>query len=96
MRVVADVEAAVRVDSVGRATADPEVPRERRAAVPRVRGPDLVVVVRNAVGVSAPADPEVAPGVVPGESDTPALLVEGDRRVVLAVGRVVVVQLDRR
>src|SRR5436190_16866648 len=69
VRVVARVEEAVRVDRVRRPGADPEVRRERGTAVRRVRRPDLEVVVRNAVGVPAPAAPKVVAGVVPRDRD---------------------------
>jgi hypothetical protein len=69
VRVVAHIERGVRVDSVRGSGADLEVRREGRPAVRRVGGPDLEVVVRDAVGVSAPAGSQIVAGVVPRQRE---------------------------
>src|SRR5262249_53062291 len=96
VRVVADIEEAVRVDRVRGSLADLEVRREGCAAVRGVRGPDLEVVVGDSIGVSAPAGAEVVSGVVPGKRNVAARLVAGYRGVALPVAGAVVIQHDRR
>src|SRR5262249_4380156 len=67
-----------------------------RAAVRRVRRPDLRVVVGDAVRVPASSGTQVVARVVPGDGHGTARLVEGDGLHELAVRRVVVVQPDGR
>ena len=58
--------------------------------------PDLRVVVRNAVRVSWPTEPEVVPAVVPRHREGARGLINRDGGVELAVRREVVIQSHRR
>src|SRR6266480_5406783 len=90
-RVVAVVDAVLRIMGVRRSGADLNVLGKRLPSVGAKRAPDLRIGIGDAVGVTRPADPKIVAGIIPDDRDIPGCGVERNLREELTIPGVVVV-----
>src|SRR5260370_10487600 len=90
-RVVAVVNAVLRITGVRRSGADLNVLGKRLPSVGTKRAPDLRIGIGDAVGVTGPPGAKIGAGVIPDDRDIPGCGVEGNLRQELTILGAVVV-----
>src|SRR5205823_12156895 len=90
-RVVAVVNAILRIMGVRRSGADLNVLGKRLSSVGTKRAPELRIGIGDAVGVTRPPGAEIVAGVIPDDRDIPGCGVERNLRQKLTILGVVVV-----